>query len=400
LKYAKRNEGIWSISTIDTLIDVSDVSYRKFAVSIATDKEGNIHVLYVYNIDSFDGKVKYAVLSDDGNWKIDTIDEIDYNQYSYATKVLIAEDETVHLLYSGRYLFHAIQEETSWNITKVLASYQSGKLSIYKWRATEKHNVLYVSHGRYAATLLDIMIREGNKWITRTFHPSENPTSDTPIAVDSEGNIHVVGNGTTVKGMAHVTIFPDLNVEVEIIDKITNSSGKSVDMMMDDFDTMHIAFGVWDHGYKGTNLGIWYYRVYKDGNKKRYTIEEGEYTTNSIAMDSVGNLHISYYDDVRGNLKYASVKYNDSLPPSPPVLNLQTDGITATVSWTQVSNATGYTLFYAPYPNVEYINQIDMGNQTHFSAELWNGAAFYVAIKASNGKGASDYSNIESFVIP
>ncbi len=56
----------------------------------------------------------------------------------------------------------------------------------------------------------------------------------------------------------------------------------------------------------------------------------------------------------------------------------------------------GYTLFYAPWPDAEYIGEIDMGNLTSIT---FNGAgfAFYVAIKADHIKGNSDLSNIESF---
>ncbi len=86
-----------------------------------------------------------------------------------------------------------------------------------------------------------------------------------------------------------------------------------------------------------------------------------------------------------------------SLPPTPPSLDISISGLDVTASWTAVEGATGYQLFYAPCPNIYYINSIEMESQTGFSVTLWEGAAFYVAVKAYNRDGNSDYSNIEQF---
>jgi|LGOV01.1.fsa_nt_gb hypothetical protein len=85
--------------------------------------------------------------------------------------------------------------------------------------------------------------------------------------------------------------------------------------------------------------------------------------------------------------------------PLEPVLDISTSGMNVTASWNSISNATRYTLFYAPYPDASYIGSVDMGNQTSVSVDLWEGAAFYVAVQAYNSAGNSDYSNITSFVI-
>ncbi len=84
-----------------------------------------------------------------------------------------------------------------------------------------------------------------------------------------------------------------------------------------------------------------------------------------------------------------------------PKLTVTTSGTTISLSWTSVSGATGYTLFYAPYPytGTETIGSIDMGTQTGISFNLWQGAAFYVAVQAQNSAGSSGYSNIELFLI-
>ncbi|MDQ1335222.1 MAG: hypothetical protein QG552_2172 [Thermodesulfobacteriota bacterium] len=86
----------------------------------------------------------------------------------------------------------------------------------------------------------------------------------------------------------------------------------------------------------------------------------------------------------------------------PPTLELTVDETTVALSWNTVPNATGYTLYYAPapYTGPDSIQGIDMGNQTGMSVHLWNGASFFVAVKAYDSVGSSDYSNIEHFYIP
>jgi len=87
--------------------------------------------------------------------------------------------------------------------------------------------------------------------------------------------------------------------------------------------------------------------------------------------------------------------------PTAPLLTVTTAGTTVTISWNSVSGATGYTLFYAPYPYAgpETIGSIDMRVQTGISVKLWENAAFYVAVQAYNSAGSSPYSNIAYFFI-
>jgi len=82
-----------------------------------------------------------------------------------------------------------------------------------------------------------------------------------------------------------------------------------------------------------------------------------------------------------------------------PELVLSTKSNTVKVSWDKVPNARGYRLYYAPYPAQSPIESIDLEKARHFSAELWEGAAFYVAITAYSGSDESDYSNIEHFIL-
>ena len=85
--------------------------------------------------------------------------------------------------------------------------------------------------------------------------------------------------------------------------------------------------------------------------------------------------------------------------PNAPALSYEIDGLNITISWSEVSGATGYKLHYAPspYAGPEDFNILDVAGQTSASYDLWDGAAYSVAVTAYNEQGDSHYSNIEHF---
>lgn len=84
-----------------------------------------------------------------------------------------------------------------------------------------------------------------------------------------------------------------------------------------------------------------------------------------------------------------------------PLLAVSSNIEKISLSWSSVDNATGYLLYYAAYPyqGADTIKSLDIENVTSFSADLWDGAAYYIAIKAYNNSETSSYSNIEYFVL-
>ena len=87
--------------------------------------------------------------------------------------------------------------------------------------------------------------------------------------------------------------------------------------------------------------------------------------------------------------------------PAAPQMSYALNGLNLTIDWTTVPDATKYTLYYAVYPYHagDTIYSMNNGNSTTFSIDLWNDAAYYIAVSAGNAQGSSGYSNIEYFII-
>ena len=111
------------------------------------------------------------------------------------------------------------------------------------------------------------------------------------------------------------------------------------------------------------------------------------------------NEQLYFYGGDRTTKEFGNELYRYNLSNTvltAPEINVATNGIKVTLSWNSIGNADSYTLFFAPYPFIgpETIGSIDLGNNTRFSADLWNGAAFYIAVKAYHDDSSSEFSNV------
>ncbi len=85
--------------------------------------------------------------------------------------------------------------------------------------------------------------------------------------------------------------------------------------------------------------------------------------------------------------------------PNPPSLTLTVNDNNVTASWSKSDTATGYRLYFAPAPQAEPIQFLDVGTVTQFSTELPLNSAYFVAIVSYKNSCLSSFSNIEHFII-
>ncbi len=84
--------------------------------------------------------------------------------------------------------------------------------------------------------------------------------------------------------------------------------------------------------------------------------------------------------------------------PASPALTLSTSGTEISLSWEAVSGAEGYFLYFAPWPDMEPVTEVDMGLVRILSGQLPSGSAYYAAVKAYNSGSSGSLSNIVFFV--
>ena len=82
-------------------------------------------------------------------------------------------------------------------------------------------------------------------------------------------------------------------------------------------------------------------------------------------------------------------------PQTNSAVSVAVNGTSVAITWTQATGATGYTLYYAPYPSLSPVSSLDVGSQLNITGELPIGSAFYVAIQPYNASGGLPFSNIE-----
>lgn len=83
-----------------------------------------------------------------------------------------------------------------------------------------------------------------------------------------------------------------------------------------------------------------------------------------------------------------------------PVLTTTVVGTTVTISWSEVAGATGYTLYYAPFPAQAPIGSLDVGALVTLSGALDVGTSLYVAVQPYNADGPINvFSNVAIFTI-
>lgn len=83
-----------------------------------------------------------------------------------------------------------------------------------------------------------------------------------------------------------------------------------------------------------------------------------------------------------------------------PVLSTTVEGTTVTISWTEVPGATGYILYYAPFPAQSPIGSLDVGSLVTLSGALEVGTSLYVAVQPYDASGPIElFSNVQIFTI-
>ena len=143
--------------------------------------------------------------------------------------------------------------------------------------------------------------------------------------------------------------------------------------------------------------------LYPSGNGSGsgyFTITSGETTVDQIRFQVYNADQSALLVEFSIPVQYAfPVKFD--LAPAAPILNISKNNGTVTLSWESVPTATGYLVGYAPYPNVDYVELLDVRNTTSFSFGLFSGSvAYYTVVIPYNDNGWGTFSNLDYFISP
>jgi hypothetical protein len=353
LKYATDKSGSWVHTTVNT-----NTQMGKYT-SIAIDSEGYVHISYDYYSMSYN-HLMYAT-DKSGSW-VNTIADGSADVGSH-TSIAVDSNDAVHISYydaTNTNLKYATcssscSSASSWS--KVTIESSSGDVGKYNSIAIDSNNTLHISYRdstngdlRYATC--SSSCTSASSWTRSTIDSDGNVGSRTSIAIDSNGAVHISYYDITNGDLKYATDQSGswANTTVDSVGTV----GKYSSIAIDANDVVHISY------YDATNKDLKYasnmqsYIQTGVGNVIKFIDRDTKVGNEgtSIAVDSNGDVHISYYDDINGDLKYAALQgvhpwnvYGYSISPALPAglsLNFNSGEISGTP--TALSTNTTYTI--------------------------------------------------------
>ena len=282
----------WTIETVDSAGDVG------FFTSIAADSNNNVHISYY---DGSNRNLKYATNAS-GSWVTETVDNGLY--VGWFTSIATDSNNNVHISYLDVYhhgLKYAMNASGSWvteTVDNVLTELELS--SEYTSIAIDRYNMAHISYydlGRglmYATNFL-------GSWFTQSVDSAGVYVGmGNSIALDSgfKGHISYFGNGD----LKYATGYPPYGgVVIQTVDTAVYvllyfSAMVNTSIATDSNNHVHISY------YDAINDDL-KYATNASGSWVTQTVDSTGGGYNSITIDSSNKVHISYF--ANGDLKYA-----------------------------------------------------------------------------------------------
>ncbi len=246
--------------------------------SIAVDQSGNVHMSYIDDTNVPVGEsttstayvLKYASNAS-GRWQTTVVDK---NGNFERTKIVVDTNNKIHIFYRDRLsevFKHATLESSSWSTLAIDGTIASQELGVAYILAVDQNLNLHTCYRKYPDDMMYATNKNGT-WelenagnetefgYTRSY-PYEQPHD---IVVDSANNVHICAYDERS--------LPDYYA----INYVTNESGS------------------------------WQTTVIETDISYSIGVEGAHYYFCSIALDTLENIHIAYFDVNHNALKYAT----------------------------------------------------------------------------------------------
>jgi hypothetical protein len=300
LKCAWREGRDWVISSVDAGADRID------GLGVTLDSLGGPHVTYYYYIYDYEKEkafpcpdLRYARWTGNG-WESETVDA-EADIYAEASIALGLQDE-VHISYFDNVnrIKYANVKDGKWDISTVDASAEGPVHdTAIDVDSQNRPHIAYFYRENFERKL-KYAFREGGEWVLETVDPVAR-AGNVSIALDAEGRPHV-SYFDALRGdlkYAHRTAAGWLP---EVVDS-AGWVGERSSINVNEYNVPVIAY------YHKYDVKF----AFRDNNRWRIqTVERGVGTGKyergdavSVALDSRGNPHVLYYDQIETVAKYA-----------------------------------------------------------------------------------------------
>lgn len=291
LKYAQWDGG-WRTQTIDSTEDVGRYN------ALALDAGGAVHISY-YN--AIHGDLKYA--QQDGApeitaWRVQVVDSAgDVGRYS---ALALDNAGQPHISYGSKagdgryYLTYAHWNGDAWLTQTVDSTGDIGASTSLALDAAGYPHISYTWMGFY----LKYVWWTGDVWRTEIVDPAGRAGETSSLALDADGYPHI-SYFDSVNGDLKYAQWAGDTWRIQTVDRV-DWQNPSSSLALDDVGRPHISY------YDGTAGDLKYARWNGDAWAIQTVDGVGDVgKSSSLALDGTGFPHISYYDDTTDDLKYA-----------------------------------------------------------------------------------------------
>jgi len=281
--------------------EVDDIGWYS---SLALDNDDFPHISY-YDYSNAD--LKYAFW-DGSTWNVEIVDsEGNVGRYS---SIALDSNNYPHISYydyENKCLKYAFWDGSKWSFD-IVHSNRKGKIGYYTSIALDSNDQPHISYCDYDKRTLNYAHWTGSNWDKQVVDSSaqmcvfEYFGDYTSIAIDSNDHPHISYCDYENYNLKYA-YFTGSNWNKEVVDSEGNV-GQYSSIAIDQYDNPHISYGYLENSNLAFDLK---YATKSGGNWNITTVDEpGDVRKwTSLALDSNGFPHISYYNYWEGALKYA-----------------------------------------------------------------------------------------------
>jgi len=413
--------------------------------SLQFDSNDRPHISYYFG--NYDRDLWYAAWNGTG-WEKEVVDR-DSGYVGWYSDIVLDDQDNPHISYydlSNGDLKYAYNNGSGWvNMTVDTA----GDVGRYTSIALNSTGTPFIAYQDYTNADLKFATWNGRQWSVETVDSYHTAGQEASLVIDSNDTPHIVYRGTIQAGSGYLVALKyayknATGWNTSVID--SDLYGQYADIAVNSSDVVSIVYGDkdakfltwngtgWDSEWiENNNNYAWYsslkfdsnddphvsfvaydgskkhltYSVRRNGTWKNYIIDDsgnpGDYS--SIALDSNDLPGISYYVEGTGQLNYAKMVGEPTVPSEPrdPDLSLGLESITLT--WKAPVDSGGLPVTrYMIYKgnstgNITWLANVSGSSLSYQDTVIKNKQTLHYYVKALNSVGASNASDTVSMEI-